>query len=81
MSAALTPELAELLHYVEDRCNRAVAVVNFAALEVESGTMIDDEEQGSDRRRAIGAALERIAEELTMLSARAFKAQIAKDAA
>jgi hypothetical protein len=74
-SPSIAPAPDELLFDVEDRCNRAVAVINFSVLEIEGGTMIDDPEQGADRRRAIGAALERIAEELAALSERALAAR------
>jgi len=76
----LTPaELAELLHTVEDRCNRAVAVINTTARAIEGDElgMYDDE----DVQRTLGASLERIAEELTTVSDRALTARTAGDAA
>jgi hypothetical protein len=66
--------LEELLFTVEDRCNRAVAVLNATARAVEG------EELGlhhDDVPCVFGAALERIAEELETLSDRALKARTA----
>jgi hypothetical protein len=67
--------LEELLFTVEDRCNRAVAVINATARAVEG------EELGlyhDDVPRVFGAALERIAEELETLSDRALRARTAE---
>ncbi len=72
MSATLPPELGELLFHVEDRCNRAVAVVNVAARAIEGDEFNIDKDE--DLSRALGASLERIAEELTELSDRALAA-------
>ena len=66
--------LEELLFTVEDRCNRAVAVLNATARAVEG------EELGlrhDDVPCVFGAALERIAEELETLSDRALRARTA----
>ena len=72
-------DLADLLHIVEDRCNRAVAVINATARAVEGDElgMYGDE----DVQRMLGASLERIAEDLTVLSDRALKARTAGGAA
>ena len=72
-----TPEnaLDELLFAVEDRCNRAVAVLHVAARAVEGDDVgLDDESVPS----VFGAALEHIAEELTALSNRALAARVAR---
>lgn len=75
-AAPLTPaELEHLLNAVEDRCNRAVAVINATARAVggDQLRMYDDE----DVQQMLGASLERIAGELRTLSDRALKARVA----
>jgi hypothetical protein len=76
VSEPITPEeLRKLLHTVEDRCNRAVAVINATARAVEGDELglYDDE----DVQRLLGASLEHIAEELTTVSDRALRARTA----
>jgi hypothetical protein len=74
-SHVLPDGLAELLHHVEDRCNRAVAVINVAARALEDNEFRIDADE--DMARALGASLERIAEDLTSVSDRAAKAAMA----
>ena len=76
-TAPLTPEaLADLLHTVEDRCNRAVAVINATARAVGGDALHLYEDD--DVQRMLGASLERIAEDLTVLSNHALKARTAE---
>ena len=72
-------DLADLLHTVEDRCNRAVQVINVTerAIVGDELNMYDQE----DVRVMLGAGLERLAEELTALSNRALRARTAGGAA
>ena len=71
--------LTELLHTVEDRCNRAVAVINTTRRAVVGDELgLYDNE---DVRRMLGASLERIAEDLTAISDRALEARTAGGAA
>ena len=71
-------ELEHLLHAVEDRCNRAVAIINVTARAV-GGDQLDMYED-EDVQQMLGASLERIAGELTVLSDRALKARAARTA-
>jgi hypothetical protein len=69
LTVAPETPLQRLLFDVEDRCNRAVAVLNVAARAVEGDAHgLRDDDGG---QRLLAAALERIAEELNSVAERA----------
>lgn len=76
---AVPAELADLLHHVEDRCNRAVQVINVTERAIGGAEMALYQDE--DFQRLVGASLEQIAADLTMLSDRALKARVAGGAA
>ena len=75
-SAPLTLDaLEDLLATVEDRCNRAIDIINATARAVGGDAL--DLYQDDDVQSLLGASLQRIAEELTLLSDRALKTRTA----
>src|ERR1700674_3962792 len=75
-SAPLTRDaLEDLLVTVEDRCNRAIDIINATARAVGGDTL--DLYQDDAVQSLLSASLERIAEELTVLSDRALSARTA----
>jgi len=66
--------LADLLRTVEDRCDRAVAIIN-ATVSAVGGEALDLY-RDDDVQSLLCASLERLAGELAVLSERALKARI-----
>lgn len=76
---AVPADLDALLFAVEDRCNRAVQVINVTERAIGGAEMALYQDE--DFQRLVGASLEQIAADLTMLSDRALKARSAGGAA
>lgn len=76
-SAPLTPDaLEDLLVTVEDRCNRAIDIINATARAVGGDAL--DLYQDNDVQSLLGASLERIAQDLTALSDRALSTRMTR---